>query len=55
MTTAIIVLVLLALIAWGIRGAARWWNLPKTIEARNERRKLIQEGGWLGWRKRRKK
>lgn len=48
-----IILGLLAVIAIALRGAVRWWNLPKTIEARNERRRLIAEYGWFGWRKRR--
>lgn len=50
MTQAIIILVLLVLIAWGIRGAVRWWHLPEVEAARLERQKRRQECGLFGRR-----
>jgi hypothetical protein len=62
MTSLYVGLGLLALLAWGIRGAIRWWNLPAVAAARasraierqrqrTERLKIRRERGLFGFRR----
>jgi hypothetical protein len=63
MTSLYVGLGLLALLAWGIRGAIRWWNLPQVAAARasraierqrqrTERLRIRRERGLFGFRRR---